>query len=127
MAGYVFALFVAFLLASTTPVGTGAGVHQFDLVHPLFSHMHIVNGRALTHEQMQAQGSASPAMLSGGPAFGAGSGATGVDTGVGVSPTLPIVSTLVALTPDPVTIHADVGLPTGRVEAPPDPPPTLLA
>ena len=53
---YLPAHFVVFMLAlllvSTTPMGTGAGVHQFDLVHPLFAHVHLVNGRVLTHEQI---------------------------------------------------------------------------
>ena len=127
MAGYLFAVLVAVLLAVTTPVGTGAGVHQFDLVHPLFAHVHMINGRAMTHEQLQAQRSARPtANASRGPAFGAGSGGSAADGGVGVSPTLPAVSVSLVFGRERLAAADATRAPTGRVEAPPDPPPTLL-
>ncbi len=121
--GYVIAFVLTLLLASTTPVGTGAGVHQFDLLHPLFNHMHLINGRLVTHEQMDAAMAAATAAPPPGVAFGAGGGAGSDEGGVGLSPTLP--------TPEPFgtwTIASgwhflDIRTPTGRQEAPPDPPP----
>src|SRR5579864_7654760 len=56
--GYLIAFILGLLLATTTPVGTGAGLHQFDLLHPLFSHVHLVNGRIVTHEQLAWESSA---------------------------------------------------------------------
>src|SRR5438045_6357708 len=53
--GYLIAFVLVLLLASTTPVGTGSGAHQFDLLHPLFSHVHVVDGRVVTHEQQLAE------------------------------------------------------------------------
>jgi hypothetical protein len=65
--GYTIALLLAVLLVGTTPVGTGVGIHQFDLVHPLFAHVHLVNGRVVTHDQMQ-RGEATARRGSPGPA-----------------------------------------------------------
>ncbi len=129
--GSSIAFVLALLLIGTTPMGTGVGTHQFDLIHPLFSHVHIVNGQVLTHDQIQqaaaAGGSATTTTLPG-PALGAGSGANQGIGGLGISPILPThalgpVSELqlprlvIALQP-----------PTGRLqETPPDPPPTSAA
>jgi hypothetical protein len=125
--GSVLVFVLALLLVSTTPIGTGAGVHQFDLVHPLFSHVHLVNGRLLSHEQLeQGQSGLAPAAgpVARGPAIGAGSGLEPVDSGVGWSPTpLFQVTSLLAGAPWAWTT-AETRLPAGRVEAPPDPPPT---
>jgi hypothetical protein len=121
---------LALLLVSTTPMGTGSGVHQFDLVHPLFAHVHLVNGRMLTHEQME-QGDATPRPpahgYTAGPAFGAGAGGAPGDTGLGVGPTLPFqpLSLLPAIFGRRFRLQAR--LPVGRSEAPPDPPPTSAA
>jgi hypothetical protein len=125
--GYILVFVLALLLVSTTPIGTGAGVHQFDLVHPLFAHVHLVNGRLLTHEQLEQMSSAStPATTSatGGPAIGANSGMDPVDSGVGWSPTL--LFQVASRSPDApwAWLTTEPRLPAGRVEAPPDPPPT---
>jgi hypothetical protein len=132
--GYLPAHFVVFtlalLLVSTTPMGTGTGVHQFDLVHPLFEHVHLVNGRMLTHEQME-QGDATPQPpahgYTAGPAFGAGAGGAQGDTGLGVSPTLPFQSASLLPAIFGRRFQLQVRLPVGRSEAPPDPPPTSAA
>jgi hypothetical protein len=121
---------LALLLVSTTPMGTGSGVHQFDLVHPLFAHVHLVNGRMLTHEQM-AQDEATPRPpahgYTAGPAFGAGAGGAQGDTGLGVSPTLPVQSVSLLPTIFGRRFQLQARLPVGRSEAPPDPPPTSAA
>src|SRR6266851_9871713 len=89
--GFSIPFVLAVLVISTTPTGTGAGLHRFDLVHPLFAHVHIVNGHVLTHDQVQravpvgAENRTSP-----GPALGAGAGANQSTVGLGISPVLPM-------------------------------------
>jgi hypothetical protein len=122
---------LALLLVSTTPMGTGTGVHQFDLVHPLFAHVHLVNGRVLTHEQIaRGQATASPPLGKGyaaGPAFGAGAPAALGDIGLGVGPALPFQSASLLTVLFGRRFVPDARLPVGHSEAPPDPPPTSLA
>lgn len=119
--GYLIGFFLTVLLASTTPVGTGAGVHQFDLLHPLFSHMHLVNGRLMTHEQIAAAIEAQPA-----PPPGVSLGTAGVasdEGGMGVSPTLPLQTPLIVWDAARRWEVVDFDLPASREEAPPKPPP----
>jgi hypothetical protein len=131
---YLPAHFVVFtlavLLVSTTPMGTGTGIHQFDLLHPLFAHVHLVNGRMLTHEQI-AQTQATPGppakASAAGPAFGAGAAAAPGDSGLGVSPTLPFQSVSLLPTVFGRRVQLQPRLPDDRSEAPPDPPPTFTA
>jgi hypothetical protein len=122
--GYLIAFALTLLLASTTPVGTGAGVHQFDLLHPLFNHMHLVNGRLMTHEQMDAQ-MAAPVAPAGGVAVGSGGGAGADEGGAGVSPTVPSAVTLTVGSLATRKDLVDDLTPVGREEAPPDPPPLV--
>ncbi|HEY2596278.1 MAG TPA: hypothetical protein VGK33_20490 [Chloroflexota bacterium] len=121
--GYLIAFALALLLASTTPVGTGSGVHQFDLLHPLFNHMHLVNGRLMTHEQMDAA-MAAPTAPVGGVALGSG-GAGSDEGGVGVSPTLPSGVTLTVWSVATRWDLVDEQTPVGREEPPPVPPPLV--
>jgi len=121
--GYLIAFVLTLLLAVTTPVGTGAGVHQFDLLHPLFSHLHLVNGRLMTHEQMAAELAAPTTPVVHDVAFGAGGGAGSDDAGVGVSPPVPLQAPLVMRVFVAHWDFGDVAAPMGREEAPPDPPP----
>jgi hypothetical protein len=120
--GYLIAFVLTLLLCSTTPVGTGAGVHQFDLLHPLFSHVHLINGRLMTHEQMAAEMEA-PAPLAPGVALGASGGAGSDDAGIGISPTLPAYAPLMVLDAAAEWNAFDVLAPAGREDGPPDPPP----
>jgi len=124
--GFSLPVVLALLLIGTTPTGTGAGLHQFDLVHPLISHVHIVNGRALTHDQVPP--AATTTTSSPGPAFGAGSGANQSSIGLGVSPVLPVQSVgLVSGLRSP-RLAMTLRPPAGRMqETPPDPPPTSAA
>jgi hypothetical protein len=127
MPGYTLVLLLALLLIGTTPTGTGAGVHQFDLVHPLFSHVHVVNGRVLTHEQMRRGDPAGPS-TSAGPAVGAANGSNAADVDLGVnSSDRPIESLVGALSWAARRTAWHEGLPLDRREAPPDPPPTSSA
>jgi hypothetical protein len=120
--GYLTAFVLTVLLASTTPVGTGAGVHQYDLLHPLFSHMHVFNGRLMTHEQMEVEMAASPAPAPG-VAFGSGGGAGSDDGSIGISPTLPNPPAWFAWPGAAAWDLLDLGAPAGREVPPPDPPP----
>ena len=117
--GYLVAFVLAVLLGSTTPVGTGAGVHEFDLLHPLFEHVHLVNGRILTHEQMSRESPLQPVR---GVALGSGGG-SGDDGGLGVSPTIPLQSSLVVPVTGGVGEVLEPLAPRGREDPPPDPPP----
>src|SRR5438105_7629649 len=103
---YSIGFLLAVLLISTTPVGTGIGAHQLDLLHPLFSHVHVVNGRLLTHEQLsQSDSASSPDAPLRGPAVGAGSGSAPGDGGPGLIPTLPLLQMISV----PVAPHAWLG------------------
>jgi hypothetical protein len=123
--GYLLAFLLVIMLASTTSAGTGSGVHQFDVLHPLFDHVHIVNGRILTHEEMAEEAMQPPvkAPAHPGPAFGAGGGAAAADAGVGVSPVVPNHTTELTLAAPSWWLPGESRIPTGREEAPPDPPP----
>jgi hypothetical protein len=120
--GYLIAFVLTLLLASTTPVGTGAGSHQFDLLHPLFSHLHVVNGRLMTHEQMEAAMDLDSSPRAPGVALGSG-GAGSDDGGVGISPTLPAPATFVTALSHNRSESSETVAPVGRDDPPPDPPP----
>jgi hypothetical protein len=123
--GFSLPLILALLLIGTTPTGTGAGLHQFDLIHPLFAHVHIVNGRVLTHDQVQ-QG--TPSTPSPGPALGAGAGGNQSSIGLGVSPVLPIAATGFVGEQRSPRVAPRVRTLAGRMQdSPPDPPPTSAA
>ena len=121
---YTLVLLLALVLIGTTPMGTGAGVHQFELLHPLFSHVHVVNGRVLTHEQLQ-RGAPVGQRVSTGPAMGAASGSNVADGDLG-----PLSSDQPIETFDALLMWNMRGAdrlepaPSDRREAPPDPPPT---
>lgn len=119
------------LLVVTTPVGTGAGVHQFDLLHPLLPHAHLINGRLVTHDQLEREGpgssQAGPFAQPPGPSLGADAGAQAADPAFALNPTLSLQS-LHLLDPTPERrVLTTLRPPPGRTEAPPDPPPTSTA
>src|SRR5258708_6019340 len=123
--GFSLPLILALLLIGTTPTGTGAGLHQFDLIHPLFAHVHIVNGRVLTHDQVQ-QG--TPTTPSPGPAFGAGAGANQSSIALGVSPVLPTAVTGFVGEKRSQRLATRVRPAARPLQVPPpDPPPTSAA
>lgn len=120
---YLIAFFLAVLLASTTPIGTGAGAHQFDLLHPLFTHVHLVNGKVLTHEEVEQSTAAEPSRTTPGPSLGAGAAGGAVDAGAGISPVVPgqVFGHIIEM---PVWFVSDLMVaPDGTEEAPPVPPP----
>jgi hypothetical protein len=119
--GYVIAFALGILLATTTPIGTGTGVHQFDLLHPLFSHVHLINGRVVTHQQLENAALTQP--IRPGVNLGADDGASAAEGGLGVSPTLPAGALFSAVFASSMAAIDDYVVPSGRTEAPPDPPP----
>ncbi len=123
--GFSLPLVLALLLIGTTPTGTGVGLHMFDLIHPLFGHVHIVNGHVLTHDQVQ-QGVTTTS--SSGPALGAGSGANQTSVGFGTSPVLPVQAVGPVLGLRAPRLAISLRPPAGRFQdTPPDPPPTSAA
>jgi hypothetical protein len=121
--GYLIACVLATLLASTTPTGTGAGVHQFDLLHPLFSHVHLINGRIVSHEQLAQAAFSAPTPAPGTTALGASPSASAADGGLRVSPTVPGQTISIVWDSPSVRMRLDLVIPNGLEEAPPDPPP----
>jgi hypothetical protein len=117
----LLALLLPLLLAVTTPTGTGAGLHIGQLLHPLFNHVHVVNGQVVSHEGMPHTDAPRPP----GVALGAASGANpaGGD-GAPIGPT-PLLHGLRAMVGERnVRLEESSTLPRGLVEPPPDPPPT---
>ena len=121
----LLAFLLLLMLAVTTPMGTGDGIHDSVLLHPLFSHSHLVDGRIVSHEQLARVAANASPDLSKGPAIGAGAGASAaLADAVAISPTLPWQDLqLTTLPPLASRIH-EATMPTGWVTAPPDPPPT---
>jgi hypothetical protein len=122
-------LVLTLMLATTTPAGTGAGIHQFDLLHTLFPHVHVINGYVVLHNQVSEAGppQAMPAAPRNGIALGAGSGGDAGGRTLGLSPTVPANG--VRLSSAAPAWHDTVELPApqGCVDTPPDPPPTRAA
>ncbi|HYW89547.1 MAG TPA: hypothetical protein VFB50_17370 [Chloroflexota bacterium] len=120
------AFLLLLLLAVTTPTGTGDGIHDSVLLHPLFSHSHLVGGRIISHEQMA---DVTPVEgVSKGPSLGAGAGAsaTAADA-LAISPTLPWQDLLLEPPLSAGFTIVSLSAPQGVSFAPPDPPPTSLS
>jgi hypothetical protein len=126
--GYFIAVVLALLLTGTTPTGTGVGVHQLDLVHPLFAHVHVVNGQVLTHEQLErGAGVARPTVhrLRQGVAYSAGDGTSSTASGFGLTPTLSLFGLTLPANLPSESLGTEQTPPADRVEQPLDPPPTF--
>ena len=125
----VLVVVLAALLVLTTPIGTGQGVHQSELLHPLLPHVHLVGGRLVTHDQLEAgQAVAWPTPRSrNGPALGAGSAADAAGLGLAISPTVPDTGVAVALLSVTRLRQPTVAPPTEFRDPPEDPPPDRLA
>jgi hypothetical protein len=126
--GFSLPLLLALLIIGTTPTGTGVGLHQFDLIHPLYAHVHIVNGQVLSHDRVPTSPGNDATNALAGPALGAGSGANQSALGSGISPVIPMLSVCLGSgvrSPRPaLTIQPLAGC---LQDAPPDPPPTSAA
>src|SRR3954451_8648071 len=84
----LLAFLLLLLLSVTTPTGTGDGVHSALLLHPLFAHTHLINGRIVSHQGSEQTPIEQPAAQTG-PAIGAEAGAA-AGAGVAISPTVPL-------------------------------------
>jgi hypothetical protein len=94
LCGHLLVTILATLLALTTPVGTGQGVHQHELLHPVWAHVHLVDGKPISDDQRATPGTAgwrdrTVRYPPRGSALGAGNGADAFDPGIGVGPMLP--------------------------------------
>ena len=113
------------LLVVTTPTGTGDGAHASVLLHPLFSHSHVVGGRIVSHEQMANVTANSADGSMNGPAFGAGAGASApASDALAISPTLPWQDLLLEAPAVRAFPTSALLAPPAVSFAPPDPPPT---
>jgi hypothetical protein len=124
LAGQLLVPVLATLLVLTTPVGTGQGVHEHELLHPLLPHIHLIDGRIVSDEQMAAaRSSATP----NGPAFGAGSGADAPGLGTAMAPTLPVIGLILLAAPDGRLAASESAVPVEFRDAPEEPPPNPFA
>jgi hypothetical protein len=116
--GYVLSL----LLAGTTPVGTGQGAHQNQLLDAVIPHVHFIDGQRIE------PGGRAPVEVAdehpSSPALGAAGGAAGASAGVSLLPPPANMRILLPPSGDPrELIAAETVAPAGRTEAPPDRPP----
>jgi len=122
---------LAAMLALTTPIGTGEGVHQNDLLHPIFPHVHLIDGRIVSDQHVVSRPTrktdASLAHPPRGPALGAGGGADDGGLGLGLVPTVPVQDVAVPSLPA-VRLRVDPNArPAEFRDAPEDPPPDVFA
>lgn len=121
----LLAFLLLLMLSVTTPTGTGDGVHSAVLLHPLFAHTHVVDGRIVVHQPFGEQAPAStPVDPQAGPAIGAEAGAAAA-VGLAISPTLPLHDFTFEFGTAVRWPLPDTRAPIGLTVAPPDPPPTL--
>jgi len=113
------------LLSVTTPTGTGDGVHSALLLHPLFAHTHLINGRIVSHQGSEQTPIEQPAAQTG-PAIGAEAGAA-AGAGVAISPTVPLQDFTFHIGQPYRLSTSEATTPVQRLEAPPDKPPTSAA
>ena len=131
MAQFLGVLLAALLLLST-PAGTGQGPHANVLLHPVLPHVHLLNGRVVTDEQLAAALSARTGDTlqippPGSTALGAGSGADAAGLGLALGPTLPSAAVAISVPEVSRLDPTDTTSPTEFREPPQDPPPDLRA
>jgi hypothetical protein len=123
LVGYVLAV----LLAGTSPVGTGQGVHANQLLDAVVPHVHLVNGQ-IVQPGRAPQPPAVDIQPASGPALGAGSGAAAASTALVLTPPVPASALRLVGGSDRYLYLVGRGeLPRAQVIAPPDPPPNARA
>jgi hypothetical protein len=120
------------LLVLTTPVGTGEGVHESELLHPLLPHAHLIDGRIVSDAQLALVRAAAAAdnvtrQAHSGLSIGAGNGADAVGLGIALAPSLPVIGLSIASGLQGWLPVSESGLPTEFLDAPDDPPPNPFA
>ena len=123
---------LASMLMLTTPVGTGQGVHQQQLLHPLFGHAHVIDGRLVSDMQMAAVRAAATRAAANseptrGPALGAGDGADAGAAGLALGPTLPAGAVGLMPVAEGRLRVPDILAPVEFWQQPEDPPPDPFA
>jgi hypothetical protein len=120
---------LATLLVVTTPIGTGEGVHQDQILHPVLPHLHMINGRIVSHDEADAAAAAAHSRKSpqptAGPAVGAGAGAPEAGLGIAIYPNVPLSVLVLPVVTVGRAGAANAELPDEFLDAPPDPPPNL--
>jgi len=120
------------MLVLTTPIGTGSGVHENELLHPVFGHVHLIDGRIVSDQQLAAALKAAalrraPDGFRQGPALGAGTGADTDGFGLGLVPSLPVASLALPASVEARLLIAATIVPREFRDPPEDPPPNLSA
>ncbi|MBV9329721.1 MAG: hypothetical protein JO352_38955 [Chloroflexi bacterium] len=120
------------LLVLTTPIGTGEGVHQNELLHPVLPHVHTINGQIVSDQQLaldrvtQTAAAASSPPISG-AALGAGSGADAAGLGIALGPTLPALEPVRVRSVESRLVIEDSAAPAEFRAEVQDPPPDRIA
>jgi hypothetical protein len=116
---------LAWLLMVTTPIGTGEGVHQDELLHPVLPHLHMIDGHIESHAEADAAAAPAPAETrrAAGPALGAGAGGEAAGLGVAIYPNLPAWLLVLPTVADGPAAAPNEIMPHEFLDAPPDPPP----
>jgi hypothetical protein len=115
----LFGIYVlAVLLASTFPVGAGDARHGGSLLHPAFPHVH---GQPAAQPQVAPSGHYTVALT---PAFDASAGGATEVPSTALTPPLPRAALGVGFFRAAGLLTWDNPRPLGRLEPPPDPPPT---
>jgi hypothetical protein len=123
VAGVALVYLLGVLLVSTSPIGTGQGVHRDQLVDLLVPHTHYLASGSDVHGRPLAVAGEPQ----GGQTVGAGAGAAAAD-GLALTPPLPEWARLAH---QPAVGMRSPSLdeppPVGRSDPPPDPPPTAVS
>jgi hypothetical protein len=119
----LLAFLLLLMLSVTTPTGTGDGAHSAVLLHPLFTHTHLIDGRIVFHQPTETAPGASTSPQDG-PAVGAEAGAAAA-AGVAISPNVPHQDLHLQITNVMRWPTFESMPPRGLILPPPDPPPTF--
>jgi len=120
------------LMVLTTPIGTGDGVHQSEIVHPLLPHVHTINGQIVSDQQLALDrvteaATAATSKPIGGAALGAASGADAAGLGLALGPTLPAIEPVHARSAESRLAALDSTQPSEFRAELQDPPPDRIA
>ncbi len=120
------------MLVVTTPLGTGDSVHQDELLHPVFPHVHLIDGHIVSdYELADAAAEAETHLPPSRPPqrlrLGAGSGADAAGFGLGLVPALPVMGLVLITAPGGRLAAVESRRPSEFRASPEDPPPNRFA